>query len=51
MLATLMHTECEDLFFNGLPEGEFLVENGIEYTAEDYIGSECPWIYRYRAAL
>ncbi|CAM9965117.1 unnamed protein product, partial [Ectocarpus fasciculatus] len=46
MLATLLSTECEDLYFEGLPEGEFLFANGLEYTAGDYIASECPWIYR-----
>ncbi|CBN78925.1 hypothetical protein Esi_0155_0068 [Ectocarpus siliculosus] len=46
MLATLLSTECEDLYFEGLPEGEFVFANGLEYTAGDYIASECPWIYR-----
>lgn len=46
MLATLLRKECEDLYFDGLPEGEFISANGLEYTAGDYIASECPWIYR-----
>lgn len=46
MLATLTHTECEDLYFDGLPEGELIFADGIGFTADDYISSECPWIYR-----
>lgn len=47
MLATLLYTECEDLYFDGLPEGEFIFANGLAYTADGYIASECPWIYRW----
>lgn len=46
MLATLLHTECDTLYFDGLPEDELIFANGLTYTASDYIASECPWIYR-----
>ncbi|CAN0122506.1 unnamed protein product, partial [Hapterophycus canaliculatus] len=46
MLATLLHRECEDLYFEGLAEGEVIFANGLEYGAGDYIASECPWICR-----
>lgn len=51
MLATLLRRECEDLYFEGLPEGEFVFANGLEYTASDYIASECSWIYRWVGSL
>lgn len=47
MLATLMHTDCEDLYLEESSESqEFMVLNGVDVSVDEYIQSECPWIYR-----